>query len=272
MASQEPTRVRGAAPPSPPPATASGIELTTLFLSAVASASAAYITSKIWAAGTLFSAAMSPVIVALVKEGLRRPTEKVVEVVPAVVTVPSRRWTRTAADQPGLVPDALPAPAPEPVDPTAPHVVLPPVVAADHSPVNVYSTRSRRLRWRVAVITGLLGFAICVVLFTVPELISGQSIGRGSSDATTIFGGSRRHSSKSSTTKTTSTTSTTPGTTTTQKSTTTAQPSTAAPAASSSAPSSSAPATPSTAAPAPSTATPGGTAAPQQQDQVTPTP
>ena len=47
-----------------------------LFLvDAVASAAAAYITSKIWARGTLFSAAMSPVIVALVKEGLRKPTE-----------------------------------------------------------------------------------------------------------------------------------------------------------------------------------------------------
>src|SRR4051795_9007694 len=98
MASQgDPTRVRGTAPPPPPPSAAaagSGIELTTLFLSAVASAVAAYVTSRIWAAGTLFSAALSPVIVALVKEGLRRPTEKVVDIVPAVVPAPSR-WTRT---------------------------------------------------------------------------------------------------------------------------------------------------------------------------------
>src|SRR3954451_24964971 len=100
-----------------------GIELTTLFLSAIASAAAAYITSKIWAAGTLFSAALSPVIVALVKEGLRRPTEKVVEVVPAALPARSR-WTRTGADAPGLVPEDPPPPAPEPVDPAAPHVVL----------------------------------------------------------------------------------------------------------------------------------------------------
>ena len=52
-----------------------GIELTTLFISAIASAVAAYVVSKIWAPGTLFSAAFTPVIVALVKEGLRRPTE-----------------------------------------------------------------------------------------------------------------------------------------------------------------------------------------------------
>src|SRR4051794_21021644 len=267
MASQgDPTRVRGTAPPPPPPSAAapgSGIELTTLFLSAVASAAAAYITSRIWAAGTLFSAAVSPVIVALVKEGLRRPTEKVVEVVPAALPARSR-WTRTGADAPGLVPEDPPPPAPEPVDPAAPHVVLPPVVAADHGPVNVYSTRSRRLRWRVAVITGLLGFAVCVVLFTVPELIAGQSIGRSSSDATTIFGGSSRHHSTKTTTSTTGTTSTTETTATTPSTTTTTpqtatEPSTATPAA----PSSTAPSTP---APPPS-ATPGDAA-----QQATPTP
>src|SRR3954454_20136799 len=106
MASQgQPTRAGTAAPPPPAaaPAGASGIELTTLFLSAIASAAAAYITSKIWAPGTLFSAAMSPVIVALVKEGLRTPTEKVANVVPAVAS--SSRWTRTGPSDPGLVPE-----------------------------------------------------------------------------------------------------------------------------------------------------------------------
>src|SRR3954469_11009854 len=201
MASQEP-------PTQQPPRGSSDIELTTLFLSAIASAAAAYITSKIWAPGTLFSAAMSPVIVALVKEGLRRPTEKVATVVPAVVTAPSR-WTRTSASEPGLVPEAPPPAAPAPVDPDAPHVVLPPVVGAEAGPVRVYSTRARQLRWRLAVITGLLGFLICVALYTVPELIAGKSIGRDSSNATTIFGGRSNHTKKSSKTTTTSTTQTT---------------------------------------------------------------
>src|SRR3954454_16126540 len=117
-----------------------GIELTTLFLSAIASAAAAYITSKIWAPGTLFSAAMSPVIVALVKEGLRRPTEKVVDIVPAVVPAPSR-WTRTGPSDPALVPEDPPPPAPEPIAAEAPHVVLPPAVAGgEHGPVRVYTT------------------------------------------------------------------------------------------------------------------------------------
>jgi len=196
-----------AVPPPAPPAER-GIDLTTLFLSAIASAAAAYITSKIWAPGTLFSAAMSPVIVALVKEGLRKPTEVVANVVPTVV--PSARWSRTSAGEPGLVPDPAAAPAPPadpPVDPDAPHVVLPPVVAAEQAPVRVYSTRARRLRWRIALITGILGFAAAAVAFTVPELIAGKSIGR-SGDATTLWGGHRKHTKKSKTTTSTTRTST----------------------------------------------------------------
>jgi hypothetical protein len=248
-----------ASPPPAPPADR-GIDLTTLFLSAVASAAAAYVTSKIWAPGTLFSAAMSPVIVALVKEGLRRPTEAVANVVPAVVPA-STRWSRAGAGEPGLVVDGTPEPAPH-VDPDAPHVVLPPVVGAETGPVRVYSTRGRRLRWRLAVLTGLLGFAICVVLYTVPELISGESIGRGGR-TTTLWGGRRNHTNKSTTTtKTTPTTTssgaeTTPATTDETKTVIQTQTVTApAPAPSSTAPSTAAPAaTPSTAAP-PSTTTP----------------
>ncbi len=201
----------GSPPPAPP--ADRGIDLTTLVLSAIASAAAAYITSKIWAPGTLFSAAMTPVIVALVKEGLRKPTEVVANVVPTVVPTPTR-WSRSSASEPGLVADDVSEPEPR-VDPDAPHVVLPPVVAAEHGPVHVYSTRGRLLRWRLAVMTGLLGFAICVVLYTVPELISGKSIGRGG-DATTLWGGHRNHPKKSTTTQTTTTqtsTATTPTTT-----------------------------------------------------------
>jgi hypothetical protein len=191
-----------ASPPPAPPADR-GIDLTTLLLSAIASAVAAYVTSKIWAPGTLFSAAMSPVIVALVKEGLRKPTEVVANVVPAVVPTPAR-WSRSSASEPGLVVDGTPEPEPR-VDPDAPHVVLPPVVAAEAGPVHVYSTRGRLLRWRLAVFTGLLGFGICVVFYTVPELISGKSIGRGG-EATTLWGGHRNHPKKPATTQTTTTT------------------------------------------------------------------
>jgi hypothetical protein len=234
-----------------PPRGDAGIDITTLLLSAIASAAAAYITSKLWGPGTLFSAAMAPVIVALVKEALRKPTEKVA----TVATV--SRWSRTSASDPGLVAEPDERPLPEVHrDPDAPHVVLPPVVpTATTTPVRVYSTRARRLRWRLAVITGLLGFGVAVVVFTVPELIAGQSL--GGSDKTTIFGGRHRHTkttestTSTSTTKTnTLTTETTPPAKTTETVTRTETVTTPAPATTT--PTAPAPSTtaPSTAAPA----------------------
>jgi hypothetical protein len=101
---------------------------------------------------------------------------------------------------------------PDPDDP--PPIVVP---TGQTSPVRVYSTRGRRLRWRLAVITGLLGFGIAVLAVTVPELIAGQSL--GGSHKTTIFGGGHRHHRTSTTPTTTSTTSTSTQRTTTTETT-----------------------------------------------------
>jgi hypothetical protein len=262
MASQGPsTRVQ---PPSPPPAPASeaGLDISTLFLSAIASAAAAYVTSKLWARGTLISAAMSPVIVALVKEGLRKPTE----VVTAAVPVRGRVRTRSEA-LPGDLTDDLVAGAPPPFPPPQP--------GAAEGPVRVYSTRDRRrrLRWRLAVLTGLLGFATCVVLYTVPELLAGQSVG-SSGRATTLWGGGTSH--RSSSTKTTTTPAQSTGATTTTTTTTPAQTSPAAPTSAQppaqTTPSQTTPAATTPAAPPADTtpATPPAPAAPQTTTPATP--
>lgn len=242
----------------PPPPPREGLDLATLFISALASAAAAYLTSKIWAPGTLFSAAMTPVIVALVKEGLRRPTEVITNVVP---TVAPSKWTRAGADDPGLVAEPAPTTAANVhPDPDAPPPIVVPTGAT--SEVKVYSTRGRRLRWRLAVITGLLGFGIAVLAFTVPELIAGESI--GGSHKTTIFGG--HHTKKSGTTKTTTSTTststqktTTTETTPTETTTVTRTETVTTPQTETTAPSS---ATPQSSAAPQSTATPGATATP----------
>jgi hypothetical protein len=187
-------------PPSPPPA-GGGLELTTLFLSAVASAVAAYVTSKIWAAGTLFSAAMSPVIVALVKEGLRKPTDIVASAVPS-----PRVLARAPRGEvlPGDLSDRLDAGAPPPFPP--------PEAGAPAGPVRVYSTRGRRLRWRLALVTGLLGFVVCVVAYTLPEVLAGRSVVH-SGDKTTLWGGARHHRSTTTSPTTTVPRSSSPTTT-----------------------------------------------------------
>jgi hypothetical protein len=221
MASQgDPTQRPGPQPAPSPPAQEAGIDLTTLFLSAVASAAAAYVTSKIWAPGTLFSAAMSPVIVALVKEALRKPTEVVTAAVPSVAR-PLRggsTW-RGSGTGPPVRQEELPDDLSDHLAGGAPPPYPPPQRGAGAGPVRVYSTRGRRLRWRLAVVTGLLGFAVCVVVYTVPEVIAGKSVGR-SGHATTFFPGkTKKKSTSTTTTKTgtgTSTTTTTAPKTTTQ--------------------------------------------------------
>jgi hypothetical protein len=236
MASQgDPIQRHASTPPSTPPAppaTPAGIDLTTLFLSAVASAAAAYITSKIWAPGTLFSAAMSPVIVALVKEGLRKPTEVVTAAVPGVAKplrsstsrVGAGRTLRVPSD-PGPVQHTLPDDLPERLERGAPPPLPPPQAGAQAGPVRVYSTRANRMRLRLAIVTGLLAFAIVVAFYTVPELIAGQSVGR-SGHATTFFPGKAKKHTNSTTTTSTSTTQsdTTKSDTTTSESKTATQP------------------------------------------------
>jgi hypothetical protein len=158
-----------------------GVDLATLLITAIASAAAAYTCSKIWAPGTLASAAFTPVLVAILKEALARPTQAVTKAVPIRGVV---RSTPPAA-QPH---DELPEP--------------PPIERVPQpGEVTYHSTRSNSRRWRLAVITGLLGFVVCVLVFTLPELVAGQSA-TGGGRSTTLFGG-QEHERKQQTTTTT---------------------------------------------------------------------
>jgi hypothetical protein len=187
-----------------------GIDVTTLFLTACASAAAAYTCSKIWAPGTLASAAFTPVLVAIIKEALAKPTQAVARAVPVRGVVRSARpegpqlpdasWS-ARSDEPHLGgdhPAAAPSSAAWPADDPATRVAQPGEIQ--------YHGKSPRARgWRVAIVTGLLGFAICAVVFTVPELVAGGSAAGGGRD-TTLFGGGKSHSRSAPTVTTTTTT------------------------------------------------------------------
>jgi hypothetical protein len=147
-----------------------GIDLTTLLITAAASAAAAYTCSKIWAPGTLASAAFTPVLVSIIKEALARPTQAVTRAVPV-------RGVVRSAPPPGAHGDEPPQP---PEQPPLDRVPQP-------GEVTYHSTRPSGRRWRMAIITGLLGFVVAVLVLTVPELVAGQSAGGGG--GTTIFGG-----------------------------------------------------------------------------------
>jgi hypothetical protein len=152
------------------PPRSGGIDLATLLITAVASAAAAYTCSKIWAPGTLASAAFTPVLVAIIKEALARPTQAVTSAVPMRGVV---RNAPPASQQPG----EPPAPAPPPLD-----------RVAQAGEVSYHSTGRSSRRWRLAIITGLLGFVVCALVFTLPELVTGQSA-TGGGGSTTLFGG-----------------------------------------------------------------------------------
>ena len=82
-----------------------GLSVKTLLIAGAASAAAAIVIPMLWRPGTVFAAAMTPIVVALVSELLRRPVE----------TVSSVRVRRTPRGTAILEP-----PPEEPFDPLAP--------------------------------------------------------------------------------------------------------------------------------------------------------
>jgi hypothetical protein len=162
-----------------------GIDLLTLAITAVASAAAAYVTSEVWAPGTLASAAITPVLVALIKEALAKPAVVVTRAVPVRGVVRS--------STPGDAPPAPPAPIDERV--------------AQHGEIQGSSKSFGRRAWQTAIVTGLLGFLVAAVIITVPELVSGKSV-TGGGGKTTLLGGDRNPSTPAETTTTTTPTQT----------------------------------------------------------------
>ena len=213
------------------------ISLQTLIIASIASAAASFAASRIWGAGTIVSAAATPVVVALVSEFLRRPVETVAQTakkVPAVqtslpgvkrmITAPIAAPHETdqltnAAQQPIPAPRTEPAadsltgePPPMPTAEAA--AAIPPVVPPEATKTTAETWRPR---WRLAIVTGLLAFAIVVAIYTVPDLLAGRSI-TGNGQPTTFFGAT---TTSKKTTSTTTVTTTSPTTTLTKTSPTT---------------------------------------------------
>jgi hypothetical protein len=153
-----------------------GIDLLTLAITAAASACAAYVTSQVWASGTLASAAVTPVLVALIKEALAKPAVVVTRAVPVRGVVRSS----TPGEEP-----------PAPLEQVGERV-------AQHGEIPGRSRSFGRRAWQTAIVTGLLGFLVAAVIITVPELVSGKSV-TGGGGQTTLLGGHRKSSSTTTT-------------------------------------------------------------------------
>jgi hypothetical protein len=202
----------------------SGISTTTLVSASVASAVATFVVSRIWGPGTLIGAAVTPVIVALVSEAVRRPAEQVRTTARRVVPVAAARPRPRArageapqeAERQGIDLEDIGLQAPPPPGPED--------IVVFEGPRRDYAVAPHPVvrHWRKALVTGVLAFLVVLVIYTVPDVIAGRSItGRGTSS--TFFGGSRHHAATTPTTTTTAP-KTTPTATTPPVKTTTAPP------------------------------------------------
>jgi hypothetical protein len=184
-----------------PPPQKEGLSVQTLVIAAIASGVAAVVVSHFWRQGTIAFSAMTPVVVALVSEALRKPVQS--ERLRSGV-----RSVSSAAKPPSFA---------RPRSGRTPNVMAPPTPSVDEGlrqreegveagPVRVYSSGSNkrprslngasgeggsrfsRAHIRIAVITGLIAFLIAAAVLTLPELIFGGSV-TGGGRSTTVFGG-----------------------------------------------------------------------------------
>jgi hypothetical protein len=172
----------------------SGLSLQTLFISASAAAAAATIVPLFWAQGTLFATAMTPVIVALVSEALRKPVEHAKTVAPRVARrsgtgAAVRRSEPEAArtrDPSGV---GARGRGPERFEPLPPHLREETPATRSDDPFGLRAAERRRPRLKIALVTGVLAFLMAAVAVTASELaLFGGSVS-GERGRTTLLGG-----------------------------------------------------------------------------------
>jgi hypothetical protein len=175
-----------------------GLQVQTLIISAFSSVAAATIVPLFWVKGTVIATAMTPVIVALSAEALRRPAQHINKITPRVA-----RRTATGAAVRRFDPVAAQTAHPERVGARGdgPERFEPAPgarrgngtdggggVSAD-DPFGLRKPQ-RRSWWKAGVATGLVAFLIAAAVVTASELtLFGGSIGGGKSGSTTLFGG-----------------------------------------------------------------------------------
>jgi hypothetical protein len=175
----------------------SGLSLQTLLISALAAATAATVVPMFWEQGTIFATAMTPVIVALVSEGLRKPVQTVGAVAPRVARrsgtgAAVRRFDPAAARTRRPERVGARGEGPERFDPLPPHRRGDAPALRSDDPYGLRGAeRRRRPRLKIALITAALAFVIAAGVVTASELaLFGGSV--GSDRRTSLFGGQQK--------------------------------------------------------------------------------
>jgi hypothetical protein len=167
-----------------------GIDVQTLLISGASAVIAATVVPLFWERGTVFATAMTPVIVALASEALRRPAEAA-KAGAAKVT----RRTTAAAQAPTREQVPTRGPSGERFDPLPPEerVDAPAVSGDDPFGLRSGGSSTRRPWLRIGLITGVLAFFGAAAVVTAGELLGGGSVG-GHGRRTTFVGGTKSKS------------------------------------------------------------------------------
>ena len=155
-----------------------GLSVTTLLIASASAAAAAIVVPLVWDGGGVVAAAITPVVVALTSEGLKRPVTKVQSV---------GVWRRTPQ---GTAVRQTVGRDFHPLDPEEERIEVVPERTDD--PFGLREPERRviftRRRVIIALVTAALAFAIAAVVVTASELtIFGDSV--SSNHRTTFFGG-----------------------------------------------------------------------------------
>jgi hypothetical protein len=183
------------------PDSGGGLSLQTLLISSLAAVAAAIVVPLIWQKGTLIATALTPIIVAVVSEALRKPA--------AVIGAAAPRVTRRTTPR-----DPVPVPA-EHFDPLPPEERFDEPALRPDDPFGLRGARvtrsPRRPWWKLGLATGLLSFVIGAGVVTASELaVFGNAV--TDKGRTTLFGGTESKRSASPQPDATPSPSATPGT------------------------------------------------------------
>jgi hypothetical protein len=138
---------------------AGGLSVQTLVIASLSSLAAAIFIHKFWQGGAILGAAVTPIIVSIVSELLKRPTDRATAVVARATPV---RRRRAGAGAETVAPAASGAPA-----------------APRDDRFGLYEDRARRVRRRrlqLGIVTGLAAFAIAAFVLTGAELVIGNPL------------------------------------------------------------------------------------------------
>ena len=171
------------------------MSLKTLVIASLSSVAAALIVPLIWQPGTVFAAALTPVIVTIMTALLDRPVDTVSAVAAAPLKLAGGAKADKAADDDF---DPLAPPPLEDLEALNRDVVAPaPVARHGHAPRRRLTGR----QWRLAIGTGLLAFVVAAAIITVTELAAGDAV-TSPRGRTSLFGGSDKQEEKATPTPT----------------------------------------------------------------------